>query len=57
MDLASIGNVTANITAMRLVNPDKIDLNEYPDTRTVYADQMTVNIDRHFTSVFNDKQR
>lgn len=46
MDLSSIGNVTANITTMRLVNPDKIDLNEYPNTRAVYADQMTVSIER-----------
>lgn len=52
MDLSSIGNVTANITTMRLVNPDKIDLNEYPNTRTVYADQMTVSIERIYYLIF-----
>lgn len=40
MDLSSIG---ANITTIRLINSDKLDLNEYPNSRRMYADQMTVS--------------
>lgn len=49
MDLSSIGtDITANITTIRLMNPENIDFNEYPNRGGVYATQMTVRFSHHF---------
>lgn len=49
LDLSTIVNVTANITTIRLFNPDNIDVNEYPNNRRLNTNQMTV---RNFSFVF-----
>lgn len=51
MDLSAIGDITANITTIRLLNLETIDFNEYPSRGNVYASQMTVRVNKYLTII------
>lgn len=43
IDLSSLGNLSANITTIRLFNPENINFNEYPSQPKFYTNQLTVS--------------
>lgn len=44
LDLSTIPDMIANVTTIRLMNPDNIAVNEYPSNRKFYSNQMTVSL-------------
>lgn len=48
LDLSTIPDMTANVTTIRLLNPDNIAVNEYPNNPKLYMNQMTVRVQYDF---------